>query len=87
MHDGDILAADIIHDDLADVGAGRAVPEEQQVAALEGGFHAAGQHDDDGRGRAGHDGQALPDHEGAGQDEGEVEQLAERVARVGAGDG
>lgn len=49
MDNGDILALDIVHHDLADgrLGEQVAVPEEEQVAALKGGLHAAGQDDDD----------------------------------------
>jgi hypothetical protein len=53
MDDGNVLAPHIVHDDLAHVGFGHevSVPEKEQVAALERGLHAAGEDDDDRRGR------------------------------------
>lgn len=64
MHNGDILSAHVIHDDLADLGVEAPVPQKQQVAALERRLHAAGQHDDYGRGRVCGDREAFPEHEG-----------------------
>jgi hypothetical protein len=57
-----VLALHVVHDDFADVGLGHevAVPEEEQVAALEGGFHAAGEDDDDRGGRVCEDRKAFP---------------------------
>lgn len=68
MHDGYILALDIINDDLADLGVAAPVPEEQQVAAPEGRFHGFGEDDDDGRWRVGGDREAFPEHERGRED-------------------
>lgn len=70
------------------------VPEEEQVAALEGGLHPAaevsvcagevlsGQHNDDGRRAVGGDAEALPEHERGREDQAKVEQLGEELARL-----
>ena len=83
MYNRYILPLDVVDDDLADLGLFVAVPEEEEVAALKGGFHGAGEDDDDGRGRVGDDGERFPKHEGGGEDEGEVEDLGEGLAWVG----
>ena len=62
-----------------------AIPEEEEVATLESGFHGPGQDDDDGGGGVGEDGEGFPHHEGGGEDEGEVEELLQGLARVGEG--
>lgn len=58
VDDGDVLVADVVHDDLAHVGLGQQVPvpEEEEVATLEGGLHGSGEDDDDGGGGVGEDG-------------------------------
>lgn len=76
MHNRYILPPHIIHHDLADLSLGRSVPEKEQVSALEGRFHAAGEDYDYGGGGVGEDGEAFPEHEGCGEDEGEVEDLS-----------
>ena len=62
MHDGYVLPLDVVDYDIADVGLGYqvAIPQEQEVAALEGGFHGPGKDDDNGGGRVGGDREALP---------------------------
>lgn len=75
MHNRNILPPHIIHNHFPDLRFEAAVPEEKEVAALEGGFHAAGQDYDDGRGGVGEDGEPFPEHEGGGEYEGEVEDL------------
>ena len=82
MHDRDILPPDVVDDDLADLGGVVPVPEEEEVSALEGRLHAAGEDDDDGGGGVGEHGEGLPEHEGRAEDEGEVEDLERRLARV-----
>ena len=72
MHDGDILAPDIIHHHLSYFGIQAAVPEEQQVSTLESRFHTSGEDDYDGRSGVGCDTQAFPEHKGCAEDEGEV---------------
>lgn len=71
MHDGYVLAPDVVYHDLADIRVlyEVPVPQEEEVPALEGGLHAAGEDDDDGRGRVGGDGEALPHHEGGREDQ------------------
>ena len=86
MHNRNIFAFDIIHDDFSDLRAlPAAVPEEKDVTALEGGLHRAGEHNDDGRGRVGEHGKTLPHHKCGGEDEGEVEEL--RGGLPGGGEG
>lgn len=75
MHDRNILAAHVVDHHLANLRVGAPVPQEEQVAALEGRFHAAGQHHHDGRGGVRCDGQPFPEHESCGEDEREVEDL------------
>lgn len=71
MHNGYVLAPDVIDHNLADVRVlyEVSVPQEEEVASLEGGFHAAGEDDDDGGGRVAGDREALPHHEGGREDE------------------
>lgn len=87
MNDRNVLAPHIVHDNLADLRVHAAVPEKQQVAALERGLHTAGQHHDDGRGRVGRDAEPLPHHEGGTEDEREVEHLRGQLARLHGGEG
>lgn len=62
VHDGDVLALNLIDHHLADAGLAEqiAVRQQEQVSALEGRLHGAGQHDNDRRGRVGDNGEALP---------------------------
>lgn len=87
MHDRDILAAHVVHYDLSHLRFDAAIPEEEQVAALESRFHAAGEDDHDGRGGVGRDGEAFPEHESGREHEGEVEDLRGHLARLEAGEG
>ena len=50
MHNRDILPLNIIHHNLPHRRLAQQIPipEKQEVAALEGGFHGAGENDDDG---------------------------------------
>lgn len=52
MDDRDVLSFHVVYNNLANVGLGHeiAVPEEEQIAALECGFHAAREDDDNWRG-------------------------------------
>jgi len=72
MHDGDILAPDIIHHHLSDSCILTSIPEEQQVAALESWFHGSREDYHDGRGGISGYGQAFPEHECCAEDQGEV---------------
>lgn len=87
MHNWNILAPHIIHHHLPDLGFHAAVPQEEEVAALEGGLHGAGEDDDNGRGGVGEDGEAFPEHEGGGEDEGEVEDLGGELPGLHLGEG
>ena len=87
MHNRDILASHIIHHNLADFRIHAPIPQQQDISALKRGLHAAGQDDDDGGGGVGDDGEAFPEHEGGGEDEGEVEDLGEELARLEGGEG
>lgn len=62
VHDGYVLVPHVVDDDLADGGLGGEVPvpEEEEVAPLEGGFHGAREDDDDGGGGVGDHGEAFP---------------------------
>lgn len=84
MDDRNVLALDLVHDNVSHARRVASIPKEEQVAALEGRLHGAGQHDDDGARRVGHDAQTLPHHERSAHDEGEVEQLRRQAARVHA---
>lgn len=77
VHDGYVLALDVVDYYLADLGGCIAVPEEEQVASLEGRLHGTGQDDHDGGGTVGNYAERLPHHEGGAEDEGEVENLLE----------
>ena len=86
MHNRDILPLDIIHHDFADLGILPAVPQEQEVTALERRLHAAGQYDDNRGRRVGSHGEAFPEHEGCAKDEREVEDLGGELPRLHIGD-
>ena len=56
VHDGDVAPVKVEHDHLARARGRAAEVEEEDVAAVEAGLHAAAEDDDDlggGRGRAG----------------------------------
>ena len=86
MHNRDILPLDIIHHDFADLGILPAVPQEQEVAALERRLHAAGQHDNNRGRRVGGHGESFPEHEGCAEDERKVEDLGGELPRLHIGE-
>ena len=83
MHNRNILPLHIVHHNLAHVGPGIPIPEEEQVSTLEGGLHGPGEDNDDGRRRVRDHAEGLPEHEGRAEDEGEVEELEGGGARGG----
>lgn len=86
MHNGYVASANLEHDDVADAHRLLGViGEEQQVAALEGRLHAAGQHHDDRRLAVGGHHQALPDHQRRGDDHAEAQHLEEELPGRGSG--
>ncbi len=62
VDDGDLLVFNLVYYNLANIGLGEnvSVPEKEEVASLESGFHAAGEDDDDRRGAVGEHGEAFP---------------------------
>lgn len=62
MHNRNILILDVINHHLPNPGLARpvAVPQQQQITALERRLHGSGQNNDDGRGRVGYRAEALP---------------------------
>lgn len=62
MDNWNVLVLDIVHDNFANVRLAQdvSVPQEQQIAALEGRFHGPRKDDNDGRWRVGDDGKTLP---------------------------
>ena len=86
MHNRNVLPAHIVHHHLADLRFRAPVPEKEEIATLESGFHAAGEDDDDGRGGVCGYREALPEHEGGAEDEGEVEDLGGELPGLEAGD-
>ena len=83
MYNRDVFAFDVVDNDLSNLSFVIAVPEEEEVAALEGRFHRAGKDHDDGGGRVGDDREGLPHHKGSGEYEGKVEDLLEGLPWVG----
>lgn len=59
MHDWNVFPSHVVYHHLADLRFHASVPQEEEIAPLEGGFHAAGEDDDDGGGGVGEDGEAL----------------------------
>ena len=86
MHNWDILPFDIIYHDFTDLGIPPAVPQEQEVAALERRLHAARQHDDNRGRRVGSHGESFPEHEGCAEDERKVEDLGDELPRLHIGE-
>lgn len=86
MHNRNVLPAHVVHHDFSHLRLGAAVPQEEQVSALESGFHAAREDDDDGRGGVCGYGEAFPQHEGGAEDEGKVEDLGGELPGLEAGD-
>jgi len=85
MHNGYILPFDIVDYYLADLSCGISIPEEEEVATLEGRFHAAGEDDNDGGRGVGCYAEGFPEHKGCAEHEGEVEDLLEGLAGGGEG--
>jgi hypothetical protein len=79
MHDRDVAVLDLKYDDLADVDRIRLVVQEENVAALKRGLHAAAEHNDDRTLAASHHDQRLPDHQRGEDDHGEVQDLVEQA--------
>jgi len=62
MHNRDVFVLHVVDHNFTNGGFGEdvAVPEEQEVTALEGRLHASGEHDDYRRRRIGDDRKSLP---------------------------
>jgi len=86
MYNGNVLPTHIVHHYFSHLCLYAPIPQKEQVSTLESGFHAARQHDDDGRGGVGGYGEPFPEHEGGGEDEGEVEDLGGKLPGLHAGD-
>ena len=69
---------DLEDDHLPDADRVRLVVEEQDVAALEGGLHAAAEHHDDRRLAFREEHQSFPDHQRAEYNHGQVEALVQQ---------
>ena len=68
MHNRDIPALDIINDHVAYVDCLFAIIQDEEVATVEGGFHAAREDDDNGGRRVGVQGEGFPEGECSADD-------------------
>lgn len=82
MHDGNVLASHVIHDDLSDLGVLASVPQEQQVSSLKGRLHGSREDDDNGRAGVCDHAEPFPEHEGGAENKREVEHLGGQLARL-----
>lgn len=62
MHNWDVFVFHVVYHDLPDTGfcLDVSVPEEEEITALEGRFHAPGENDDDRGWRVGYDRESFP---------------------------